>query len=400
VRRRWLLTANVPVVAWLLVAAAYALTASTAETDLWLLTHVALLGAAGSAILVWSQHFASSLLRLRDLGHLYESLRLITFNIGVAVLLIGGSRQSPSAMIVGGTVVITVFCWHAFELTRQLRRSLPARFAVSVRYYVVGTVLAIAGSAIGVLLASGHVADPQDARWNITHMVLNIQGWMVLTIIGTLVTFWPTLLGAQVVPSGVSVARKALVFLSSTVIWTGLAAGLGLRVLAVIGQMCFVVVLCWSLLPYVHEFQKRTRLSFAAASVMASQLWLIFWSLAFAVLLASRDDDVSLEHALMSSILVFVLGVAVQVLVGSLSFLLPMAIGHGPAPVRANVATLELGKWLRLVSFNAGVVLVGCGTIADSSIVVRIGLLITSVTVIVFLTLVVLVTARQKVIMR
>lgn len=394
-RRRWLLIADAPVLGWLIAAAVCGFTDLAPESRLWLLTHITLLGAAGTAILVWSQHFTTALLRLRDASHTWESARLVLFNLATISLLIGTSVDNNAVAIVGGALVIAVFMWHFVVLVKQLRAALPARFVVSVHYYIVATALVVCGSAIGIALTSGRATEPADARWNVAHMLFNVEGWLAATILGTLVTFWPTLLGTQVVAGGVKVARRMLPSLAFATIVAALGAGLGVRVIEAGGQFGYVVALCVSLVPYVREIRTRARFNFASLSVLASQIWLVAWSILVLLWMITESSPNELERRVMDSIPLLVIGVAVQVLIGSLSFLLPMAIGRGPARVRANTATLDSWRVVRLTVLNAGVTMTGLGGLMQSASTLRVGMVLSGVAVFAFICLVVVVLVRH-----
>ena len=67
--RMWHVLTGILVPAWLLAAALGTLLHRTVPSSGWLMIHLLLLGAVSTAILVWSQHFADTLLRRRARGH-------------------------------------------------------------------------------------------------------------------------------------------------------------------------------------------------------------------------------------------------------------------------------------------------------------------------------------------
>jgi len=98
----------------------------------------------------------------------------------------------------------------ALALLRMMRRALPARFALTVRYYIGAAGLRPVGAGLGVWLARGNLDDDHEARVRVAHEVVNLLGRVGLTVAGPLVTLWPTMLRTQVVPGAEKAGRRAL----------------------------------------------------------------------------------------------------------------------------------------------------------------------------------------------
>lgn len=108
----------------------------------WLLIHLLLLGAATNAILVWSVHFATAVLRVPPAhGRRGEAARLIALNAGIGGVLAGGIVGGAWlwSAVAGSVVVTAAVLAHLTVLARQLRRALPAPFTVTVHYYLVAS---------------------------------------------------------------------------------------------------------------------------------------------------------------------------------------------------------------------------------------------------------------------
>jgi nitrite reductase (NO-forming) len=62
-------------------------------------------------------------------------------NLGVLLAVVGVSTVRWSLALAGGTAVVVAVRWQGAALYHQLRRALPARFAMSVRYHVAAAAL-------------------------------------------------------------------------------------------------------------------------------------------------------------------------------------------------------------------------------------------------------------------
>src|SRR5512133_2137080 len=111
-RDAWHLRANVPTFAYLLAAVVVA-AAQVSDAD-WLIVHLLALGAATNAILVWSAHFAQTLLRLpAAVGRRGLVARLVVLNTGILLVLLG-------FLLSGAVLVGVVALWHGWALWRQM----------------------------------------------------------------------------------------------------------------------------------------------------------------------------------------------------------------------------------------------------------------------------------------
>ena len=207
-RRDWYLATNAIVLAWIVAALVAVGVHRFVDQPLWLLVHVPLLGAATAAILIWSQHFADTLLRRPASGG----------RLGLGVRL--GLHTVGAAMVVAGVLVAATPLVVVRRLGRRRRHprarcdhraaepqsALPTRFGPLARYYVAASAVFLLGIGAGVALA----AYPSLADRLVTaHLVLNAYGWIGLTVLGTLVLLWPTVLHARIPPTADAAARRA-----------------------------------------------------------------------------------------------------------------------------------------------------------------------------------------------
>lgn len=94
----------------------------------------------------------------------------------------------------------------------------------------------------------------------------------------------------------------------------------------------------------------RDRVTYPGLSAFAALIWLTVAMLWYAVRLAMPIDLPEIPT------LALLLGFAAQLLIGTMSYLLPTTMGGGPRAVRAGLAELARGSLFRVVLFNAALV--------------------------------------------
>jgi nitrite reductase (NO-forming) len=107
--------------------------------------------------------------------------------------------------------------------------------------------------------------------------------------------------------------------------------------------------------PISHALKWRTQYRYAPASVLAALAWFVLCIAALGFILAAAPDwetATELADRLAAPLLV---GFAAQLIIGALSFLIPVVLGGGPTIARATNAELDRLRWPRLVLINLGV---------------------------------------------
>lgn len=344
---------DLPVVGWLLGVVVVALVHPWVPAAHWVLLHLVLLGAAGHAILVWSRYFADTLLRVPATSRREQSQRLALFNGGALVVVGGVGTDRWLVTLVGATLVALAVVWHAARLGRDLRGRFRSRFAPTVRYYLAAGSLLPVGAALGVWLARG-LDDPLDARVRIAHAGVNVLGWVGLTVLGTLVTLWPTMLRTRIAEGAERAARRALPVL---------VAGIGLVLLAAVADRPRVVALALLVYltglvllagPMLAAARAKPPASFPTWSVAAGVGWLAGLLVLVAVQVVLGGDWRAVSDAIGGAAPYLAAGFVAQVLLGALSYLVPVVLGGGPASVRATTRALDAGGALRVCLANAG----------------------------------------------
>jgi nitrite reductase (NO-forming) len=355
-RGRWAMR-DYPLVAWLLAALCVAIIHRWLEESDWLLLHMVLLGALTQAIVVWSWHFAQTVLHAAEApgGRRHQTWRLALLNLGAVLVVVGVPARVWAVTLVGGTVVATATTWHGWALWNMLRRSLPARFRVSVHYYLGSAASLVLGAGLGTWLA--YLQDgPLHGRVLVAHALTNVLGWVGLTLTGTLLTLWPTMLRTRMDDRAERWTRRALPIFGAALLVAVGGALLGWSWLAATGVACYLVGLALFGRGLWGPVRRRRPSEFAPASVGAGLAWLtvavgwVGWDLA-------GSSDWSLIHdELMPPAAALTIGL-LQVLLGASSYLLPSVLGGGPSVVRAGQAWLNRWWLARVAVLNISAVL-------------------------------------------
>ncbi|MFF4659019.1 multicopper oxidase domain-containing protein [Streptomyces sp. NPDC001381] len=357
-RASWHLGVNAIVVVWLALFAAVGTAHHFLPHAFWLLVHVLLLGAVTTAIVIWSGHFAASVLRLPEANRgAPAALRLVCLNAG-AVGVIGGLLfERWYVVLAGGCLVAAAVTAHAVWLLRLMRRALPGRFSMTVRYYVAASALLPVGAALGVVMARRGLAGDLPERLRLAHETVNLLGWVGLTVAGTLITLWPTMLRTRVVDGAERAARAALPVLLAGLGATVAGTLLGPPPLAAPGVVVYAAGLVVAGRPWLREARVKAPRSYAACSVAAGCGWLAGSLTALACILLSTGSWITVGERTALLTAPLAAGWIAQVLLGALSFLVPVVLGGGPAAVRAATAGLERAWPARLAVTNAALLL-------------------------------------------
>ena len=356
-RTTWHLGANAPVAFWLVALFGITLAHRFVPESPWLLVHLLLLGAVTNAIFVWSAHFADALLRRRATNgsRRWQAARQVTLNVGVVTVVAGMVSAHWSLTLVGSVVVGAAAAGHGIALALQARAALPSRFGATVRYYICASMALPIGAGLGATLARDP-AEPRHGRLMVAHITLNLLGWVGLTVMGTLVTLWPTMLRTRIAEGAERVARQALPILAGSVVVTVAGALTGLQALAAAGVAAYLGGVLWAVRPLAQATRSKAPSAYATWSVMAGVVWLTGSLLGLVAVLVSSPTWASVTDRLGLLVAPLAAGFVAQVLLGALSYLVPVVLGGGPAILRGTQARLERGNALRAVLVNAGLV--------------------------------------------
>ncbi|GAA2874717.1 hypothetical protein GCM10010517_35460 [Streptosporangium fragile] len=353
-RARWHLRANAVVVGWLVLTVLAALAQGELPAPRWLLIHVFLLGAVTTAVLIWSEHFAVALLRAPAPEPRWSVTRLALLNAGAVAALYGVAAGPWWIAAAGAGTVVAAVVWHAAVLVRLARRALPGRFGHVVPWYVAAVDALAVGGVVAGLAAAPAVSAPVHERLHAAHAEVNLLGWVGLTVLGTLFTLWPTVLRTRV---SALTRRASLVALRLAVPGLALAVLgllLALRAPAAGGLVVYAAAVAVALAPLAETLRRRRPRTGAAWMLGAGVVWFEVALVADVVIVITRPPG-EVGHALEPLLPLLLVGFVGQVLLGSLSHLLPAVLGGGPARFKENTALLGRGWPVRLAAVNLGV---------------------------------------------
>ena len=344
---------DLPVVAWLVLLVASTLAHPVLPAPRWLMIHLLLLGAVTHAIFVWSTHFTETLLHVAGHSRRRQSVRLALLNLGVCGVVGGVLASRWPVTVLGATAVVASVAWHGVSLVSMLRRSLPSRFSPVVRYYVAAACCLPVGAGLGATLARD-LGVPWHDRLMLAHVVVNVLGWMGLTVAGTLVTLWPTMLRTRLDADAERSARRALPVLVTGLALAAVAAAIGQFQLAAVGLAVYLGGLVVLGRPLVRVTRKRPPSSYATYSAGAAGLWLVGCLAVLVVGTGSSSGSLEAGQRFEAITPLLAAGFGAQVLLGALSHLIPVALGGGPAVTRRTHANMDRGAALRVTGANAG----------------------------------------------
>lgn len=349
---------DLPVALWLLsVVVVAALRPFFARPD-WLMIHLLLLGAATNAIVVWSRHFADALLHTAQLptDRRDQSRRLLLLNAGAVAVVLAVPTGWWGVTLAGATAVVVAVVWHAAVLVRHLRRALPSRFGVTVRYYVLAACFLPVGATLGTLLAIG-MPQGLEPRLVLAHATVNFLGWIGLSVLGTLVTLWPTILRTRVADGAERSSRRALPVLALAITASVTGSLAGSRLVAAVGLAGYLAGVAILARVFVATTRGKKPTSYAALSVLAGMAWLVGSVTTLAIGIATARSWSVADERLDAVTPFLAAGFGAQVLLGALSYLIPVALGGGPRAVRAADAVLDTLARPRITLVNSGLLL-------------------------------------------
>lgn len=351
------LAAHALVAAWAVLALSAASAQQTLPVARWLAIHLFLLGAATTAIVVWSEHFAVAMLHTRLPDRRWSNGRLAGVNIGAVGVLTGVWTDRPVLTGAGCALLVTGITAHLVVLVRMGRGALGGRLAPIADYYRAAAAALIVGAVLGWLLATGKAGPQHYTGLKLAHVHVTLLGWIGLPVLGTLFMLWPTVLGVRMAERTTRLARRVLLLTGGGLLTAVAGLAAGRRPAAALGMALYAAGVAVTGHLFARTVRRRPAISAAAAWMLAAALaWLavgvvVDLGLLVARPLAQVQDDIG------SLIPVLLVGLVAQVLVGALTYLLPIVLSSGPKERAALRVMLERYWPLRLTVLNLGVAL-------------------------------------------
>ncbi|WP_313409564.1 multicopper oxidase domain-containing protein, partial [Aeromicrobium sp.] len=108
--------------------------------------------------------------------------------------------------------------------------------------------------------------------------------------------------------------------------------------------------------PFLAVARRKPPVHFPTWSVMAGVAWFACLVVACAAMVATAPDPAVAHDRISTLTPALAVGFVAQVLLGALSYLVPVNVGHSPAGTRAANTVLDRGAALRVAAANAGMV--------------------------------------------
>lgn len=251
-----------------------------------------------------------------------------------------------------------VVAWLAALLVITLTRS-----QVAESPWLMVHLLLLGAVTNAIFVWSSHFAGaldpskPWHGRLMAAHIMTNLLGWVGLTVMGTLVTLWPTMLRTRIAENAERVARQALPVLAGSVIVAVSGALFGLRAVAAIGVAGYLAGFLWAVRPLAQVARAKAPAAYATWSVMAAVIWLFGSLPGLVVVLVGSPTWLQASDWLGLLVMPLAAGFAAQILLGAMSFLVPLVLGGGPTILRGTQARMDSGNALRATVVNAGLVI-------------------------------------------
>lgn len=347
---------------------------------LWTSVHVVTLGVLTSSVLQWSWYFTRALLHLpaddRRAGR-NATGRLVTFNVAV-VAVVAGMWAAWAAVAVGGAGAVgALIAWHGVDLVRAARTRLGNRYAVVVRYYVASAGFLVVGCMLAGFLVVA-MFDPAAPDWvvasrdrlTLAHALVNVGGWLGLAVLGTLVTLGPTVLRVRIHPAALDRAVAMLPALVVGVAGAAVAAVLGWLPGVGVGLLvvCAAAVLGVGV-PLVSVARGARGGAFSAWAMGGGLVWSAVGVVGIATCAFTAADATALRDASLPWVVLLGAGGVTQILVGALSYLMPVVIGGGPSAVRVGMGVIEVAWPARTALRASALTLLAVGSAGGGGLV-------------------------------
>ncbi len=332
----------------------------------WTAIHLALAGATTVAIGTFMPHFGVTLAGTRAEPARLRLAGVLCLALGMAGVALGRPLAGNRVAAVSGLLVLIGLGITAWNTYAPMRSGLARRHPiVQVTYGVALTDMTV-GASLAILLLLGW--GPVASHWialKPAHVWLNVFGFVSLTITGTLIYLYPTMLGTRIRPHPSMAVAVLGLLIGPPMVAAG--AALEAQAIAVAGAASTLAG-GLGLLGYgVDVWRRRGRWAndlawhaLTARHGIAGMAWFVA-TVATALVGLVRDGVALPAWSVGAMAVPLIGGWALQELVGAWGHLLP-AVGPGDMAAKARQRDV-LSRWgsLRIVAWNLGVLLLWTG---------------------------------------
>lgn len=327
----------------------------------WFAVHLFTLGVLSNLVLTFSQHFGHTVTRSPGDG---SRLTTLVFNLGALAVLVAIPLGTTWLLGVGATIA-TGAVMDSYRRIRAARRAaVGARFAWIARVYERAHGAFVHGAILGALLGLGLLPGAWAGTGRLAHLHINILGWGVLTLLGTVVFFGPTMVRTRIADGADATAARALRHGATALTISVLAllasalggvAGTVMQLVTVVGMATFATAATIVVLPVVGA-ALDAKPSAPRGPLIAASSWLValVWADVLVIALQAWQWLPLLG-------VVALAGVLLQSIMATLTYLAPMLRGRSFAARDLLLARLEKGATARSLAFNVGIVAILSG---------------------------------------
>jgi nitrite reductase (NO-forming) len=325
-----------------------------ARVGWWLPVHLTLAGAASVAICGAMQTFVLAMTATRMPPVWKPHLQFGLVNAGVAAVALGYLTAwrwlflAGAAAYLGAILLLADLVWTAW------RRALNRRHWLPISLYAAAIACLLVGASFGAVVGSQTIGGDAWVGLRRAHLILNVLGWVSLTIAGTLITFLPTVLRVRM-PAWRGRTTMALLVAGVAALAAGSASAIPAMVAA--GALLYTagaVGIAWMAV-LVARTPRKWPVPIAAKHLVLALSWFVGGSAVFAV--QAIRGSAALTGFATVFLVVFVGGWIVQTLLGAWEFLLPMWRAGHPEERRRSWAAVELLGTTELVTLNVGLLI-------------------------------------------
>jgi nitrite reductase (NO-forming) len=328
----------------------------------WLPLHLALAGAAGTAIAAMLPFFVAALAVASPAPAALHGGAIALVAAGAALAAFGralaGGAVDPVAAA-GAALYVAGIAAVGVSAALPLRRAAaPHRPATELAYAVALVNVAVGASLAGLYVAGWPAVVSDWLGLRVAHAWLNVFGFVGLVVAGTLIHFAPTVFGSRIrrrragwlavaaLAAGPPLVALGHAFTDSSLVRVGtLAALVGAAALVVHGAQAYRDRAGWTSDAPWHRF--------TSWSLLAAPAWLVLALLIAAARTLPGGADPA-AWRLDEVLAPLVAGFAVQVLLGALAHLVPAIGPGGPEHHAAERRLLGREATVRLLAWNAG----------------------------------------------
>ncbi len=322
----------------------------------WVHVHFALVGGVAQMILGAMTFFVPTLFKTpRAPGRLLLA-QYALINLGaVGMAAAEGSGRNELIGFFGALVffAFALFSWDFIKLARVSLGPLN----LNLWFYATAVAFALSGMLIGV-----HLTHAPSAGLRQVHIHVNLLGFVIMVVVGTMHNFFPTVIGSPLGSSRAAVATFWLLTLGTA----DLAVGLGLSSRPVVllgGAIAFLGALTYA----VNIMQTARRcprpLTPSGWHLLLGTPYLLFTFIAGIALAAGLVPSKPPDLAAYTHIAM--LGFLLQTIMGALTFLLPLlgSLAVTSVPIKRMPLVQEMERkmnrfaLLQILGTNIGVVL-------------------------------------------